>query len=61
MTVRSEGQFNTVVYDKEDRYRGVKSRDVIFMNAEDIHSLSIQEGERVTVKNATGKLIRTIH
>ena len=56
MTVRSEGQFNTVVYDKEDRYRGVKSRDVIFMNAEDIHSLSIQEGERVTVKNATGIL-----
>ena len=56
MTVRSEGQFNTVVYDKEDRYRGVKSRDVIFMNAEDIHSLSIQEGERVTVKNTTGIL-----
>ena len=56
MTVRSEGQFNTVVYDKEDRYRGVKSRDVIFMNAEDIHSLSIQEGERVAVENETGIL-----
>ena len=56
MTVRSEGQFNTVVYDKEDRYRGVKSRDIIFMNSVDIHSLSIQKGERVTVKNATGIL-----
>ncbi len=56
MTVRSEGQFNTVVYDKEDRYRGVKFRDVIFMNTVDIHSLSIQNGERVTVKNATGIL-----
>ena len=32
MTVRSEGQFNTVVYDKEDRYRGVNSRDIIFMS-----------------------------
>ena len=56
MTVRSEGQFNTVVYDKEDRYRGVKSRNVIFMNSEDIHSLCIEEGAYVTVKNSTGAL-----
>ena len=56
MTVRSEGQFNTVVYDKEDRYRGVKSRNVIFMNSEDIHSLCIEEGAYVTVKNSTGTL-----
>lgn len=56
MTVRSEGQFNTVVYDKEDRYRGASSRDIIFMNAEDIHSIGIQEGERVMVTNATGIL-----
>src|SRR5262249_41215865 len=29
MTVRSEGQFNTVVYEEEDIYRGQERRDVI--------------------------------
>ena len=56
MTVRSEGQFNTVVYDQEDRYRGVESRDVVFMNAEDIRSAGFEEGDRVTVENATGHM-----
>ncbi len=32
MTVRSEGQFNTVVYEEEDIYRGQDRRDVILMN-----------------------------
>ncbi len=32
MTVRSEGQFNTVVYEEEDIYRGQERRDVILMN-----------------------------
>jgi anaerobic selenocysteine-containing dehydrogenase len=56
MTIRSEGQFNTVVYDKDDRYRGVSSRDIIFMNAEDIDLTGIKEGDRVAVKNETGIL-----
>ncbi|MDP6476606.1 MAG: FdhF/YdeP family oxidoreductase [Nitrospinaceae bacterium] len=56
MTIRSEGQFNTVVYDKDDRYRGVNSRDIIFMNSEDIKSSGIQEGDPVAVENETGVL-----
>ena len=32
MTVRSEGQFNTVIYEDEDIYRGQKSRNVVLMN-----------------------------
>ena len=56
MTVRSEGQFNTVVYDNEDRYRGADSRDIIFMNPEDIHSIGVHEGGRVAVENETGIL-----
>lgn len=56
MTIRSEGQFNTVVYDMEDRYRGVKSRKVVLMNAEDIQSAGLRENDRVTVKNETGEL-----
>ncbi|HEY2761360.1 MAG TPA: molybdopterin-dependent oxidoreductase, partial [Pirellulales bacterium] len=36
MTVRSEGQFNTVVYEDYDLYRGIDRRDVILMHPEDI-------------------------
>lgn len=54
MTVRSEGQFNTVVYDLDDRYRGVSSRNVVLMNEEDIKKIGLNEGDSVTVKNDTG-------
>ena len=35
MTLRSEGQFNTVVYEQEDLYRGTSRRDVVMMAAPD--------------------------
>lgn len=56
MTVRSEGQFNTVVYETEDRYRGISGRNVVMMNKIDMEALSLQEGSRITVKNETGKM-----
>ena len=56
MTVRSEGQFNTVVYEEGDRYRGISSRDVVMMNPEDIRSRGYSEGQTVKVENATGHL-----
>lgn len=55
-TVRSEGQFNTVIYDNFDRYRGVRSRDVVLISPEDIRTMGWKENDRVTVKNATGQL-----
>lgn len=37
MTLRSHDQYNTTVYGKDDRYRGVKGeRRVVFMHAEDL-------------------------
>ena len=54
MTVRSEGQFNTVVYEPDDRYRGVSSRNVVLINEEDIKRIGSKEGDLVTIKNATG-------
>ena len=36
MTVRSEGQFNTVVYEEEDVYRGIGHRNVVLMHPDDI-------------------------
>jgi molybdopterin-dependent oxidoreductase alpha subunit len=56
MTVRSEGQFNTVVYDTEDRYRGISGRNVVLMNKNDMTALGLPENCRVTVKNATGTM-----
>jgi len=54
MTVRSEGQFNTVVYEDEDIYRGQERRDVILMNPVDLERLGLMRDQRVTVRSAAG-------
>jgi molybdopterin-dependent oxidoreductase alpha subunit len=56
MTIRSEGQFNTVVYEEEDIYRGTERRDVILMNRRDVMRLGLVENQRVTVRSAAGAL-----
>jgi molybdopterin-dependent oxidoreductase alpha subunit len=56
MTVRSEGQFNTVVYEDEDIYRGQERRDVILLNPEDMRRLKLVENQRVTVRSDVGAL-----
>jgi len=56
MTVRSEGQFNTVVYEESDIYRGQTRRDVILLHPEDIQQMQLTTGQRVTVRNATGQM-----
>ncbi|MEW6775136.1 MAG: FdhF/YdeP family oxidoreductase [Bdellovibrionota bacterium] len=56
MTLRSEGQFNTVVYEEEDLYRGPKRRDVVLMSAEDAQRLGVAEGSRVSVETDSGKM-----
>jgi molybdopterin-dependent oxidoreductase alpha subunit len=56
MTVRSEGQFNTVVYEEEDIYRGQERRDVILMHRHDIKRLGLHINQRVTVRSSTGTM-----
>jgi anaerobic selenocysteine-containing dehydrogenase len=56
MTLRSEGQFNTVVYEDEDVYRGNERRDVVMMNAADAERLGLVRNSRVRVENAVGGL-----
>ncbi len=56
MTVRSEGQFNTVVYEEEDIYRGQERRNVILMNHADIQRLGLHVNQRVTVRSAVGSI-----
>lgn len=56
MTVRSEGQFNTVVYEDEDLYRGQDRRDVVLMNSRDMQRLGLREDQRVDVRSAVGEM-----
>ena len=56
MTIRSEGQFNTVVYEEEDLYRGNKRRDVVMMAAEDARRLGLAEGDQVAVETEIGAM-----
>lgn len=56
MTIRSEGQFNTVVYDEEDLYRGQERRDVILMSREDMNRLGLQADQRVRIVSDAGEM-----
>jgi len=56
MTIRSEGQFNTVVYDEEDIYRHVERRDVILLNEADIERLGLRIDQPVRVTGPEGEM-----
>ena len=56
ISVRSEGQFNTVVYEEEDLYRGQNQRNVILMNRNDMKKLNFDKDENVVIKNEVGRL-----
>ena len=56
MTVRSEGQFNTVVYEEEDVYRGQERRDVILLNPLDMQRWGLTRDQRVTVRSSAGEM-----
>ncbi len=56
MTVRSEGQFNTVVYEEEDLYRNQDGRDVILIHPDDLSLLSLKHNQRVVVNSKTGTM-----
>lgn len=56
MTMRSEGQFNSVVYDEEDLYRGQERRDVVLMNRQDISRLGLKPEQRVIIRSSAGEM-----
>lgn len=56
MTIRSEGQFNTVVYEVEDLYRGQDRRDIILMNPADIERLGLRPDQMVRIQSAVGEM-----
>ena len=53
MTLRSNGQFNTTVYNYDDRFRGVYgSRHVVLMHQNDIDRFDLKEGQLVALTTA---------
>jgi len=52
-TVRSDGQFNTTIYNYDDHFRGVQgSRMVLFMARADMAKHALREGELVSLRTA---------
>lgn len=56
MTVRSEGQFNSIIYEESDTYRGTKQRWVVLMSIDDIKRLQIKPGQRITLCSEQGEM-----
>ncbi|EIZ79869.1 oxidoreductase alpha (molybdopterin) subunit [Novosphingobium sp. Rr 2-17] len=55
MTLRSNDQFNTTVYGYHDRFRGVKgTRDVLFINAQDMAEHGLVDGQIVALESDAG-------
>jgi molybdopterin-dependent oxidoreductase alpha subunit len=56
MTIRSEGQFNTVVYEEEDLYRNQTRRDIVLMHPDDIRRLGLSDGAKCRITSSTGEM-----
>ena len=53
-TLRSEGQFNSIIYEEKDSYRGTTQRWSVMMNADDIRELGKESGDRVSITSDNG-------
>jgi molybdopterin-dependent oxidoreductase alpha subunit len=56
MTIRSEGQFNTVVYEEEDLYRNQTRRDIVLIHPDDIRRFGLTAGGRCRIASAAGEM-----
>ena len=49
-TIRSHDQFNTTIYRRDDRYRGIKGgRSVVLVHPDDVAELGLADGATVDV------------
>ena len=56
MTIRSEGQYNSIIYEEKDSYRNVTERWSVMMNPEQIKDMGISEGSYVNIISETGRM-----
>lgn len=55
-SVRSEGQFNSIIYEQNDSYRSTNTRWAVLMSREDIHALGTDVGAKVNVFSQYGRM-----
>lgn len=55
-SIRSEGQFNSIIYEESDSYRGTDTRWSILMNQADINELGIAAGDCVDIQSLQGEM-----
>jgi molybdopterin-dependent oxidoreductase alpha subunit len=53
-TVRSEGQFNTIIYEETDSYRNTKTRWSVMMAPGDIEARGLKIGDQITLRSDQG-------
>ncbi len=53
-TIRSEGQFNSIIYENHDTYRGTETRWSVLMNRSDMSVAGVQTGDTVDVRSGQG-------
>lgn len=55
-TVRSEGQFNTIIYERTDSYRGGADRWTVMLSDKDIAEHGLTEGGKANLCSADGRM-----
>ncbi|QMW22488.1 FdhF/YdeP family oxidoreductase [Sandaracinobacteroides saxicola] len=55
-TIRSEGQFNSIIYERTDSYRGHAPRNALLMHPTDIAAHGLTPGSTVTLASPHGRL-----
>lgn len=55
-TIRSEGQFNSIIYEEQDTYRDVKDRWTVLMNPDDMKARRLQDGDKIDIESTTGTM-----
>ncbi|MFK8042694.1 FdhF/YdeP family oxidoreductase [Congregibacter sp.] len=56
-TVRSEGQFNSIIYEETDSYRYGADRWTVLLSAHDFEKMQLAEGERVDLLSEHGQML----
>lgn len=59
-SIRSEGQFNSIIYEEADSYRGTQTRWCVLLNPADMRALGVAEGDKVTLRSAHGEMKQVI-
>jgi len=55
-SIRSEGQFNSIIYEEKDSYRSTDTRWSVLMNKQDAVDMDINAGDKITISSAYGEM-----